>query len=167
MVLLLHEVLHMFNPWFFTCSVGGKDDGIIGHSWKKFFQIFFDHNLANTCPFGMTKGYKMICSKIHQTHGISMVNLGCWSSARKTKATFGGVLNSNHFDCDCEFDCSIFYRPPKIVKIIICILCIHGNVTVILFRAILICGVDCIIILFQSCRNLLLYQESTLVLKLS
>ena len=30
-VLLSHGVLLMFNPWVFTCSVGGKDVGIIGH----------------------------------------------------------------------------------------------------------------------------------------
>ena len=48
---------------------------------RNFVQILFDHNLANTCPFGITKGsfwlregYKMICSKIHQTHGLPMDN---------------------------------------------------------------------------------------------
>ena len=31
-VLLLHKVLYVFNLQFFTCGVGGKDNGIIGHS---------------------------------------------------------------------------------------------------------------------------------------
>jgi hypothetical protein len=31
LILLLHEVLHTFNPQLFTRGVGGKDVGIIGH----------------------------------------------------------------------------------------------------------------------------------------
>ena len=38
---------------FLTCSVGGKDDGIVG---RNFFWIFFDYSLVNTCPFGITRG---------------------------------------------------------------------------------------------------------------
>jgi hypothetical protein len=33
------------------------------------------------------------------------------------------------FDCDCNFDCSTFYKPPKIVKVITYILYIHENVS--------------------------------------
>jgi hypothetical protein len=36
------------------------------------------------------------------------------------------------FDCDFDFDCSIFYRGPKIVKVIIYILYIYKDVSTIL-----------------------------------
>ena len=37
------------------------------------------------------------------------------------------------FDWDCNFDCSTFYKPPKIVKVITHILYTHENVSTIYF----------------------------------
>ena len=73
----------------------------------------------------------------------------CWSSGTRQfqVVAFGGVLNSDHFDFD--FHCSMFYRSPKITKIIVYILYIRKNVSKIL---ILICWFDCVVISFQGYR---------------
>jgi hypothetical protein len=64
------------------------------------------------------------------------------------------------FDRDFEFHRSIFYRPPKIVKIIMYILYIYKNVYGILFQAIHICGLVYMVISFQSYK-ISIYIENT------
>ena len=56
------------------------------------------------------------------------------------------------FDRDFDFNCRSFHSPSKIMKIIIYILYIYGNVSRISIQAISICGFINVIISFQSCR---------------
>ena len=68
------------------------------------------------------------------------------------------------FDRVCSFNCSTFYRPFKIVKIIICILCMHYNAYIILFWEILIHEFDYVIILFQSYSRLIVFGVMEVVI---
>jgi hypothetical protein len=62
--------------------------------------------------------------------------------------------------CDFNFRRRIYYRFPKIVKIIICTLYLDENVSIILIYAILICGLCYAIISIQSYR-IFFYIENT------
>jgi len=64
------------------------------------------------------------------------------------------------FDRDVEFHRNIFYRLPKIVKVIMYILSIYKNVYRILLKAIHICGLVYMVISFQSYK-ISIYIEHT------
>jgi hypothetical protein len=64
------------------------------------------------------------------------------------------------FDHNFDFHCTIFYRGPKIAKMIIYIIYICKNVSTILIQAILICGCVYMVISFQSYK-ITIYIENT------
>ena len=64
------------------------------------------------------------------------------------------------FDHNFNFHCSIFYRSPKIMKIIVYILSIYKDVSTILIQVAVICGFVYMVISFQS-YNISIYIENT------